>query len=136
MQNIALAWLVIELSGSALAIGALAFCRFLPFLLFGLVAGVVVDRFDSRRLLVVTQGVAMIVSAALAVVTLAGVATLPFVYALALLGGVILVVDAPARQTLTYRWSVPRAPERRPLNSGLFNGAAVMEPAMAGCSSP
>ena len=55
MQNIALAWLVIELSGSALAVGALAFCRFLPFLAFGLVAGVVVDRFDSRRLLVVTQ---------------------------------------------------------------------------------
>ena len=83
MQNIALAWLVIELSGSALAVGALAFCRFLPFLLFGLVAGVVVDRFDSRRLLVVTQGVAMIVSVVLAVVTLADVATLPVVYALA-----------------------------------------------------
>jgi Transmembrane secretion effector len=43
MQNIALAWLVIELSGSALAVGALAFCRFLPFLAFGLVAGVIVD---------------------------------------------------------------------------------------------
>ena len=56
MQNIALAWLVIELSGSPLAVGALAFCRFLPFLLFGLVAGVMVDRFDTRRLLFATQG--------------------------------------------------------------------------------
>ena len=133
MQNIALAWLVIELSGSALAIGALAFCRFLPFLLFGLVAGVIVDRFDSRRLLVVTQGVAMIVSAVLAVVTLAGVATLPVVYALALLGGVILVVDAPARQTLTYQMVGPAELQNAvALNSSLFNGSRVIGPAIAG----
>jgi len=44
MQNVALTWLVIELSGSALAIGALAFWRFIPFTIFGLVAGVVADR--------------------------------------------------------------------------------------------
>ena len=133
MQNIALAWLVIELSGSALAIGALAFCRFMPFLVFGLVAGVVVDRFDSRRLLVLTQGTAMLVSAALAVVTLAGVATLPVVYALAAIGGMILVVDAPARQTLTYQMVGPAELQNAvALNSGLFNGSRVIGPAIAG----
>ena len=133
MQNIALAWLVIELSGSPLAIGALAFCRFMPFLVFGLVAGVVVDRFDSRRLLVVTQGTAMLVSAALAVVTLAGVATLPVVYALAAIGGMILVVDAPARQTLTYQMVGPGELQNAvALNSGLFNGSRVIGPAIAG----
>lgn len=133
MQNIALAWLVIELSGSALAIGALAFCRFMPFLVFGLVAGVVVDRFDSRRLLVLTQGTAMLVSAALAVVTLAGVATLPVVYALAAVGGMILVVDAPARQTLTYQMVGPAELQNAvALNSGLFNGSRVIGPAIAG----
>jgi len=107
MQNIALAWLVIELSGSALAVGALAFCRFLPFLVFGLVAGVVVDRFDTRRLLAATQGTAMVVSVALAVVTIADLATLPVVYALAALGGLVLVVDAPGRQTLTFQMVGP-----------------------------
>ena len=95
MQNIALAWLVIELSSSPLAVGALAFCRFLPFFLFSLVAGVVVDRLDTRRLLIATQATAMAVSIVLAVVTLAGVATLPVVYALAALGGLILVFDSP-----------------------------------------
>ena len=55
MQNVALAWLVIELSGSALAIGALAFWRFIPFTVFGLVAGVVADRFESRKLVMATQ---------------------------------------------------------------------------------
>ena len=103
MQNIALAWLVIELSGSPLAVGALAFCRFVPFLALGLVAGVIIDRFDTRRLLLATQGAAMVVSIVLAVVTLAGVATLPVVYALAALGGLVLVFDAPGRQTLTFQ---------------------------------
>src|SRR4026208_726616 len=55
MQNIALAWLVIELSGSPLAIGALAFWRFVPFTIFGLVAGVVADRIESRKLVMATQ---------------------------------------------------------------------------------
>ena len=133
MQNIALAWLVIELSGSALAVGALAFCRFLPFLAFGLVAGVLVDRFDSRRLLLATQATAMVVSVVLAVVTLAGLATLPVVYALAALGGAILVVDAPARQTLTYQMVGPAELQNAvALNSGLFNGSRVVGPAIAG----
>jgi MFS family permease len=133
MQNIALAWLVIELSGSALAVGALAFCRFLPFLLFGLVAGVLVDRFDTRRLLVVTQGTAMVVSIVLAVVTLTGSATLPVVYALALLGGLVLVVDAPGRQTLTFQMVGPAELQNAvALNSGLFNASRVIGPAIAG----
>jgi MFS family permease len=133
MQNIALAWLVIELSGSALAVGALAFCRFMPFLAFGLVAGVVVDRFDTRRLLAVTQGTAMVVSVLLAVVTIADVATLPVVYALAALGGLVLVVDAPGRQTLTFQMVGPAELQNAvALNSGLFNASRVVGPAIAG----
>lgn len=133
MQNIALAWLVIELSGSPLAVGALAFCRFVPFLLLGLAAGVVVDRFDTRRLLIATQGAAMLVSVALAVVTLAGWATLPVVYALAALGGLVLVFDAPGRQTLTFQMvGQSELQNAVALNSGLFNASRVVGPALAG----
>jgi len=133
MQNIALAWLVIELSGSALAIGALAFCRFAPFLVLGLVAGVVVDRIDTRRLLLVTQATAMLVSIVLAVVTLAGIATLPLVYVLAAFGGLVLVFDAPGRQTLTFQMVGPKELQNAvALNSGLFNGSRVIGPALAG----
>jgi MFS family permease len=133
MQNIALAWLVIELSDSPLAIGTLAFCRFLPFLLLGLVAGVVVDRLDTRRLLLATQAAAMVVSVVLAVVTLAGLATLPVVYALAALGGVILVFDAPGRQTLTFQMVGPDELQNAvALNSGLFNASRVVGPAIGG----
>ena len=75
----------------------------------------------------------MAVSALLAVVTLTGVATLPVVYALALLGGCLLVVDAPARQTLTYQMVGPAELQNAvALNSGLFNGSRVIGPAIAG----
>jgi len=133
MQNIALAWLVIELSNAPLAVGALAFCRFEPFFLFGLAAGVVIDRLDTRRLLLATQGAAMIVSIALAVVTLAGWATLPVVYALAAIGGLVLVFDAPGRQTLTFQMvGESELQNAVALNSGLFNASRVIGPALAG----
>jgi MFS family permease len=133
MQNIALAWLVLELSGSPLAVGALAFWRFLPFTIFGLVAGVVADRVESRRLVAATQGTALVISIALAVLTLTDNATLPIVYALAALGGLTLAFDAPGRQGLTYQMVGPRSlPNAVALNAGLFNGSRVIGPAIAG----
>lgn len=133
MQNVALAWLVLELSDSALAVGMLAFWRFVPFTVFGLVAGVVADRVDSRRLVMATQAGAMVVSVALAVVTLTGTATLPVVYVLAALGGITLAFDAPGRQSLTYQLVGPRElPNAVALNAGLFNGSRVIGPAIAG----
>ncbi len=133
MQNIALAWLVIELSGSPLAIGALAFWRFVPFMFFGLVAGVVADRFESRKLVMATQAAAMVISIALAIVTLTGTATLPLVYVLAAVGGIALAFDAPGRQSLTFQMVGPRElPNAVALNSGLFNGSRVIGPAIAG----
>ena len=133
MQNVALAWLVIELSGSAIAIGALAFWRFVPFTVFGLIAGVVADRIESRKLVMATQGAAMAISVALAVVTLTGTATLTIVYVLAALGGVALAFDAPGRQSLTFQMVGPRElPNAVALNSGLFNGSRIIGPAIAG----
>ena len=133
MQNVALAWLVLELSGSPLAIGVLAFCRFVPFTVFGLAAGVVADRMDTRKLVMWTQGGALIVSLLLAVVTLTGTATLTVVYALAALGGITLAFDAPGRQSLTYQMVGPRSlPNAVALNAGLFNGSRVIGPAIAG----
>jgi len=133
MQNVALAWLVLELSGSPLAVGALVFWRFVPFTVFGLAAGVVADRVDSRKLVMATQGAALIVSVALAVITLTGTATLSIVYVLAALGGITLAFDAPGRQSLTYQMVGPRSlPNAVALNAGLFNGSRVIGPAIAG----
>jgi MFS family permease len=133
MQNVALAWLVIELSGSPLAIGALAFWRFVPFTVLSLVAGVLVDRMDTRRLVMGTQASAMAISVVLAVITLTGTASLPIVYVLAALGGVTLAFDAPGRQALTFEMVGPRElPNAVALNAGLFNASRVVGPAIAG----
>lgn len=133
MQNVALAWLVLELSRSPLAVAALIFCRFAPYTLLGIPAGAIVDRLDTRKLVMWTQASAMIVSVALAAVALTGTASLPIVYLLASLGGVALVLDAPGRQTLTFEMVGPRElPNAVALNSGLLNASRVIGPAVAG----
>jgi MFS family permease len=133
MQNVALAWLVVELTSSPIAVGALAFCRFLPFTVFGLVAGVVADRLDNRRLVIGTQAISMVLSAILALLVLTGTETLWLVYVLAVLGGTALVFDAPGRHALTFQMvGRDELPNAVALNTGLFNAARVVGPAIAG----
>src|SRR5205823_9478978 len=65
MQNIATAWLVLELTHSPVAVGVLAAFQFLPYTVFGLFAGVLVDRLDVRRTIIATQVLSMIFAFAL-----------------------------------------------------------------------
>jgi MFS family permease len=135
MQNIALAWVVIQLAphSRGLAIGVLSICRFGPFTLLGLAAGVVTDRFDNRRTVMVTQSAQMILSAVLAGITLLGHVQLWEVYAIAALTGVALVFDAPSRQNLTFQMvGRDELPNAIALNSSLFNIARIFGPALAG----
>jgi MFS family permease len=133
MQNIALPYFVWNLTHSPLAVGFLAFCRFIPFTVLGLSAGVVADRLDVRRLVICTQTASMVVSAALAGLAWSGTATVWEAYVLAILGGTVLVFDAPGRQALTYQM-VGRAelPNAIALNSSMFNAARVIGPGVGG----
>ncbi len=133
MQNIALAWLVIELTSSPLAVGLLAFCRFIPFTVFGLFAGVVADRFDNRRLILVTQSVSMSFSALLTILVFTGQTPLPVVYLLAVLSSTATVFDAPGRHALTFQMvGRDELPNAVALNASLFNASRVIGPAVAG----
>ena len=137
MQNIAMAWLVVQLAPTpqsrGLAVGLLAVCRFGPFTVLGLFAGVVTDRFDNRRTVIVTQAVQMVFSAVLAVITLLGHVQLWQVYAIAVLTGSALVFDAPSRQNLTFQMvGRDELPNAIALNSTLFNTARIFGPALAG----
>ncbi|MBA2474408.1 MAG: MFS transporter [Actinobacteria bacterium] len=133
MQNVALAWLVVELTRSPVAIGVLAFCRFIPFTIFGLLSGVVADRTDNRRLVMGTQTASMVVSISLAVLVLSGAASLWLVYLLAALGGTALVFDAPGRHGLTFQMvGREELPNAVALNASLFNASRVVGPAIAG----
>ena len=132
MQDTALPWLILQRTHSPVQVGLLLFCRYLPFSLFGLYAGVVADRFDNRHLLMATQLASMSVAAGLATVTLLH-GPLALVYVLAALGGTAVVFDSPNRQSLTFRL-VGRAelPNAVALNSSIFNSGRVIGPALGG----
>src|SRR5205814_8564431 len=63
IDKVAPAWLVLALTHSAFAVGLLAACQFVPFSVLGLIAGVVVDRLDTWRTVVVTQAIRMVIAA-------------------------------------------------------------------------
>jgi MFS family permease len=133
MQNIALAWFVVELTHSAVAVGFLAFCRFAPFTVFGLVSGVVADRFDNRRLVMATQTASMTVAIALTALAFSGAEVVWLAYALAAAAGTALVFDAPGRHALTFQMvGRDELPNAIALNASLFNGSRVIGPAAAG----
>ena len=101
--------------------------------MLGLVAGVVTDRLDNRRTVIITQTVQMFFSAVLAVITLVGHVQLWEVYAIAALTGIAIVFDAPARQNLTFQMvGRDELPNAVALNSSLFNTARIFGPALAG----
>ena len=133
MQQIAMYWFVLTLTNSPIAVGILSLCRFGPFTIFGLFAGVIADRLDNRRTVIVTQAIQMVLSAILAGLALSGHATAWEVYAIAFLGGTVLVLDAPTRQGLTFQMvGRDELPNAVALNSSLFNSARITGPAVAG----
>jgi len=133
MQRIAQSWLILSLTHSAVAVGILALCQFMPFTFFSLVAGYVVDRLDSWKTVISTQCTQMVLASSMAVVALAGVAKPWQVYVIAALMGLVQVLDAPSRQSLTFRMVGPKElPNAISLNSGVFNGARIFGPALGG----
>ncbi len=133
MQNIAMYWFVLTLTHDPIAVGILSFCRFGPFTLFGLFAGVIADRFDNRKTVIVTQSVQMGLSALLAIDAVTGHATAWHVYTIAALTGTALVLDAPARQSLTFQMvGRDELPNAVALNSSLYNIARIAGPALGG----
>ena len=111
----------------------LAVFQFLPFTLFGLFAGVLVDRFDARRTVIFTQAASLVFAALLAGFTLTGDIAVNLVDGLTALRGAILVLDAPARQALTFQMvGRDELPNAVALNSSRFNAAWVIGPAVGG----
>jgi MFS family permease len=133
MQRVAQAWLILSLTHSPIAVGILALCQFMPFTLFSLVAGVVVDRLDAWKTVIATQCTQMFLATTIAVISLAGVVQAWQVYVIAALMGLVQVLDAPSRQSLTFRMVGPQElPNAISLNSGVFNGARIFGPALGG----
>jgi MFS family permease len=133
MQMTAQDWLVLELGGGGVGLGGVLALQFLPTLLFGLYGGVVADRVDKRRLLLVTQTCSGVLAAGLAVLVLTGAVTLPLVFVFAGLLGTANAFDTPARQAFVAEMvGSDLLPNAVALNSVTFNAARIVGPAVAG----
>jgi MFS family permease len=133
MQNVALYWVVLDLTHSPVAVGVLSLARFGPFGVLGLFTGVVADRFDNRKTVIAAQAAQMGCSVILAGLALGGVMHTWELYALAALTGTAAVFDQPVRQNLITQM-VGRAelPNAVALNSSLGTIARTVGPALAG----
>src|SRR5512132_1100584 len=89
ITRVATSWLVYRLTGSELLLGVVGFCGQIPTLLLAPYAGVIVDRRDRRRILVITQVLSLLQSAALAVLTLANLITVAQILVLQVVQGLI-----------------------------------------------
>src|SRR5688500_12168889 len=99
MQTVALGWLVLQLTDSGSAVGFNLALQFLPILVLGMWGGVVADRFDKRRVLMLSQGALGILSLTLFVLTITEVASVQIVFLMTFLIGLVTVVDNPCRQS-------------------------------------
>jgi MFS family permease len=133
MQAMAEGWLAYKLTGSGVAIGATFAFRFGPVLFFGLWGGVIADRFDRRRVMLVTQSLAAALAAVLWLVVLTGVVQVWMLFAIAFLLGLVTVVDEPARQAFVEEMvGRDKLPNAVALNSAVLNSARITGPALGG----
>jgi MFS family permease len=125
--------LVLKLTDNGVALGGLAAAQFGPVLLLGAWAGLIADRSDKRRLLLTVQTVAMAQSFVLAALAFSGHPPVAAIYAVALVGGVTIAFDNPARRSFVVEM-VPSDDMQNAvsLNSALMTSSRVVGPALAG----
>jgi MFS family permease len=126
MQVVALNWHIYVLTGSPLALGLVGLTRVLPIIVFSLWGGIVADRFDRRRVMLISQSAMAVFSTLLAVLTFRGHASLAVLYALNAATGAASAFDNPARQSLVPRL-VPAKdlPSALALNLVMFHAAFI-----------
>src|SRR6476469_2165360 len=134
ITRVATSWLVYRLTGSELLLGVVGFCGQVPTMLLAPFAGVLVDRWDRHRLLVVTQVLSMLQSLGLAILTLDRLVTVRWVLILQVAQGLINAFDTPARQAFVVEMVEDRAdlPNAIALNSSMVNGSRILGPSIGG----
>ena len=134
MQQIALSWLVYRLTDSVFLLGAVTFSSQIPSFLLGPFAGVLADRFDRKKVLLVTQALSMVQASTLAVLVLTGSIEVWHVLTLSALLGTINAFDMATRQAFVVQMVDQREDLSNAiaLNSSMFNMARLVGPTIAG----
>ena len=133
MAQVAMSWLVYQLTGSKILLGTVAFASQIPGFFLGPWVGVLVDRWNLRRTLVVTQVLSMLQAFAVAGLTLSGLIGKGQIIILALCLGIINAFDMPARQSFVVHMVERREdlPNAIALNSTMFNASRLLGPTVA-----
>ncbi len=133
MQSIAMAWLVLKLTGSGVDLGLVTAVQFLPVLLLGGFAGILVDRFDKRKILILTQSLFASQALLLYILVSLGVVRVWMVFVLSVYFGLVNAVDPTARQSFVQQMAGPSNLQNAvSLNSVTFNASRAFGPAVAG----
>ena len=133
MQAVAQSWLVLQLTGSGIDLGITVGLQFGPVLVLGAWAGVLADRVDKRKLLIVTQSTAALLALALGILTAADVVTVWMIWVLTGLTGVTVALDMPSRQSFVYEMVGPDdLANAVGLNAVIINSSRIIGPAIGG----
>ena len=134
VTRVATSWLVYRLTHSELLLGLVGFAGQIPTLVLAPFAGVLVDRWDRHRILVVTQVLSMLQSLALAVLVFTDTITVASILALQVCQGIINAFDTPARQAFVVQMVEDRAdlPNAIALNSSMVNASRIIGPSIGG----
>lgn len=134
ITRIATSWLVYRLTGSVLLLGVVGFCGQIPTLLLSPFTGVLVDRMDRHRILVVTQILSMLQSFALAGLVFSGQISVAWILILQIAQGIINSFDTPARQAFVVEMVEDRShlPNAIALNSTMVNASRIIGPSIGG----
>jgi MFS family permease len=134
METMAMSWLIYRLTGSELLLGTVAFCSQIPAFIASPFAGITADKFDKRKILILTQSLAAVEAFILAGLTISGLIEPWHIVVLSVFVGIVNAYDMPTRQAF-----VPQLVENRKdlgnaiaLNSAQFNIARLIGPAIAG----
>ena len=134
IQQIAMGWLVYRLTNSPLLLGVVGFAGQIPTFILSPFTGVMADRWNKRRILIITQALSMVQAFILAVLTLTGNVAIWHIIVLSIFLGCINSLDIPARQSFI----VEMIEEKKNLSNGIalnsfmFNGARLIGPSIAG----
>jgi len=134
MQQIAMSWLVFQLTHSSFALGLTLFLGQISCLIFTPFIGVWTDRWNKHRVLFITQALAMLLTFVLAALTLSHVVTVHQIMLLSFLLGLVIAFDMPVRQAfLTEMVPEPKdLPNAIAMSATMFNAARLIGPALAG----
>jgi len=133
LQIVTQSWLVLQLTHSALLLGLVAALANIPIFFLSLFSGVIIDKFPKKQILIFTQSSFMVLAFILGILTVLNIVTVFEICLLAFCLGIITAIDSPTRQSFVPEFvTKDQLASAIALNSGIFNAARVIGPAIAG----